>query len=139
MDFIKKQFNLVLNSNDKIYNIIRFVLIGGFNTFHNLFWFTMFSLLNINYIASYVTAYIICIVISFYLNCFFVFKTPPTLKKLALFPLSSIPNFIISSLSIILLVDGLHINKYIANVLSALIAIPITYVIVNIILKDKKK
>lgn len=129
----------VMHNEEKIYKIIRFIIIGGFNTIHNLLWFSIFGLLNINYIVSYVLAYAICMVISYYLNCLFVFKTPPTLKKFIAFPLSSIPNFIISSLAIVFLVDGLHWNKYIANLCSAVIAIPITYVIVHFILTQKKK
>ncbi|WP_080496995.1 GtrA family protein [Bacillus wiedmannii] len=95
-------------------------------------------LLTVYKLISHVTAFVLSMIGSFFMNTYFTYKTKLTLKKFFQFPLTYVVNVIITTSSIYILVELLKLNKNIAPLISSLIAIPFTYVISKKILVTKK-
>ena len=70
--------------------------------------------------------------ISYILNSYLNFKEKISFNKYYKFALSNIPNFVIQIISLILLLKGINVPKVISYLVSACIAVPITYVLVKI-------
>lgn len=121
-------------------SVFRFILIGIFNTIHNFIWYNLFLALKVPYQIAFTFAFIIAMTASFFLNTKFTFRTRPTLKKFLEFPVTALPNFIISQVGLKLLVDFLHFPKGISGLLTSLVAIPVTFIVTRFILtRDDKK
>lgn len=76
---------------------------------------------------------------SFFMNTYFTYRTKVTLNKFFQFPLTYIVNFIITTISIYVLVDVLNLNQDIAPLIASVIAIPFTFAISKKILVTKKR
>ncbi|HVW42919.1 MAG TPA: GtrA family protein [Amycolatopsis sp.] len=113
--------------------MIRFGLVGVVNTGTYYLLYLLFNLF-LPYLAAHVCAFVISMVGSYFLNCYFTFRTRPTLKKFLLFPLSNVTNFVVQSVGLYILVSLLHVNHIIAPLLAAAVAIPITFVIAKLVL-----
>lgn len=85
--------------------------------------------INNPYIVSHTVAFIISMVGSFYLNCYFTYKTKPTLRKFFQFPMTYVVNYTVTTLSLYLLIDMFDINEFIAPLIAAIIPIPFTYIV----------
>ncbi|WP_297420209.1 GtrA family protein [Clostridium sp.] len=114
--FISKQF-------------IIFIIIGIINTFNG----TVFSYIFSNFLSAniaFLPGYISGLIISYILNSFITFKEKLELKKFIRFTISSIPNFIIQYIVVIICTTmGLH--KLFAYMLAAIIGVPITFLLVK--------
>ena len=113
--------------------MIRFGLVGVVNTGTYYVLYLLFALF-LPYLAAHVCAFLLAMVGSYFLNCYFTFRTRPTLKKFLLFPLSNATNFVIQSVGLYILVSLLHVDHVIAPLLAAAVAIPITFVIAKLVL-----
>lgn len=113
--------------------MIRFGLVGVVNTGTYYLLYLLFNFF-LPYLAAHVCAFVISMVGSYFLNCYFTFRTRPTLKKFLLFPLSNATNFVVQSAGLYILVSLLHVNHVIAPLLAAAVAIPITFVIAKLVL-----
>lgn len=121
-------------------SVFRFIIIGGFNTIHNFVWYNLFLSMGIPYQLAFTFAFALAMTASFFLNTKFAFKTKPTLKKFIQFPVTALPNFLISQLGLMLLVDRLGFEKGISGLLASLAAIPVTFLVTRLILtKDDAK
>lgn len=121
-------------------SVFRFILIGVFNTIHNFVWYNMFLFLKIPYQVAFTLAFIIAMTASFFLNTKFTFNTKPTLKKFIQFPVTALPNFLISQVGLFILVGLMNFEKGISGLLASLVAIPITFFVTKFILtKDDEK
>lgn len=117
---------------------IRFIIVGMINTANYYIIYSFFnSFLNMYYLFSHITATIISLIGSFYLNTYFTYKTKPSLKKFLQFPLTQVVNFSVSTLSIYIFVSWFHLNEKIAPILSVFFAIPFTFFISGKILKSQ--
>ena len=67
------------------------------------------------------------------------FRTAWSWRKLAVYPLSSIPNLILTSLFICLFSGICGINPYISYILAPLLALPIMFFIIRFLVKPLKK
>ena len=127
-----------MNNNYK--QIIRFVLVGCMNTFNYWLLYLLFThVFHFHILTSHSVAFIMSMIGSFFMNTYFTYKTKVTLKKFFQFPLTYIVNFIITTISIYVLVDILNLNKDIAPLISSVIAIPFTFAISKKILVTKKE
>ena len=108
-----------------------FLVIGVVNVFNGVVISLLYSKL-FDDISSYILGFITSMTISYILNSYLNFKDKLSLNKYYKFALSNIPNFIIQIISLILLLKGIHIPKVISYLVSACIAVPITYVLVKI-------
>lgn len=112
-------------------DFIVFLFIGVINVFNGVVISLLYSKI-FDDISSYILGFITSMTISYILNSYLNFKDKLSLNKYYRFALSNIPNFIIQITSLILLLKGIHIPKLISYLVSACIAVPITYVLVKI-------
>ena len=112
-------------------DFIVFLVIGVVNVFNGVVISLLYSKI-FDDITSYILGFITSMTISYILNSYLNFKDKLSMYKYYRFALSNIPNFIIQITSLILLLKGIHIPKLISYLVSACIAVPITYVLVKI-------
>ena len=79
------------------------------------------------------------LIISYILNSVLNFKENLSWKNLYKFAINNIPNFVIQILSVIVLIDLLELPKIISYAISAIIAVPITFILVKINVFTKAK
>ncbi len=107
---------------------LRFAAVGGLNTAVSYFAFvTIFQLLD-NYILASVLAYCIGVMCSFLLNRGFVFNSQHQKGQLIPFILVNLASLGASTLSLYLLVSGLHINAYIGQFFSIFVSMTMNYI-----------
>ena len=116
------------------HSLLRFVIIGVFNTLHFWIWYNLFLKLNIVYPVAFTLGFVLSMVGSFFLNTYFTFKTKPSWKKFLRFPLTTLPNYLISQVGLWIFVEQLALPKNISGLLASLVAIPVTYLVTKHIL-----
>ncbi|SHE68907.1 GtrA family protein [Streptoalloteichus hindustanus] len=121
---------------DRLARMLRFGAVGVVNTgvYYGLYLLTRLA---IPYLAAHVLAFLLAMVGSYFLNCYFTFRTRPTLRKFLLFPLSNLTNFVVQTTGLYLLVDVLGTNERIAPLIAAAAAIPITFLVAQFVLADR--
>ncbi|MEU2506906.1 GtrA family protein [Streptomyces sp. NPDC007863] len=121
---------------DQLGQIIRFGVVGGINTGT---FFGCYLLLHpwMPYFAAYTLAFLLSMVGSFFLNTYFTYRTRPTWKKFALFPLTNVTNYVVQSAGLYALVTWGGMDDRIAPLVAAVVAIPFTYVISRRILVSR--
>lgn len=117
--------------------LIRFILVGGFNTFN---YYLLFIILNdyFIYILAHIVAFIYSAICSYFLSSMYTFKKNPQLKTLLKFPLTYLPNLIGSTLLTYVVVKMGLINDQYASLLIMFLIIPITFIISKIIFITKE-
>ena len=130
---------------DKFYKLIqkyqsflRFVIVGFINTFNYYVIYLTLIYFQIPYIGSHSFAFVLSMIGSFYLNCYFTYKTKPTLTKFLQFPLTYVVNYSVTTASLFIFVDLLQLNKFIAPLISMILPIPFTYMVSKWILVREK-
>ncbi|WP_284139003.1 GtrA family protein [Virgibacillus sp. LDC-1] len=114
----------------KKYNsFLRFVIVGFINTGNYYILYVLLMSMNIAYIYSHSIAFVLSMIGSFYLNCYFTYKTKPTFKKFFQFPLTYVVNYSVSTFSLFILVGILNLNEFAAPLIAAVIPIPFTFII----------
>lgn len=108
--------------------VVRFAVVGVVNT---TVYYGSYLLLRlvVPYIAAHLMAIVVAMVGSFFLNCYWTFRTPPTWRKFALFPLGNVVNYVVTTVGVIALVDGVGMDERIAPLVAAVVAIPFTFVL----------
>ncbi|MGW6539806.1 GtrA family protein [Streptomyces sp. NPDC055051] len=121
---------------DQLGQIIRFGVVGGINTGT---FFGCYLLLHpwMPYFAAYTLAFLLSMVGSFFLNTYFTYRTRPTWKKFALFPLTNVTNYVVQSAGLYALVTWAGMDDRIAPLVAAVVAVPFTYVISRRILVSR--
>lgn len=117
----------------RLAQILRFCLVGGVNT---LTFYGCYRLMlpALPYFAAYTLAFLLSMTGSFLMNTYFTYRTRPTWRKFALFPLTNATNYAVQSAGLFALVDWLRMSEKVAPLLAAAIAIPFTYVLTRRIL-----
>lgn len=116
--------------------IVRFAMVGVINTATYYGPYLLFQLV-LPYLAAHVIAFLLSMVGSFFLNCYFTFRAKPTLRKFLLFPLSTATNFVITTVGLYLLVQFFGLNERIAPLLAASLAIPFTFLATQLVLAGR--
>ncbi|MFI9207353.1 MULTISPECIES: GtrA family protein [unclassified Streptomyces] len=121
----------------RLAEIFRFALVGGVNTGT---FFGCYLLLHpwMPYFAAYSLAFLLSMIGSFFLNTYFTYRTRPTWKKFALFPLTNVTNYLVQSVGLYALVTWAGMDDRIAPLVAAVVAIPFTYLISQRILVPRK-
>lgn len=118
--------------------IIKFVIVGGINTFnYYVVYLLLLKVLNVQYLVSHITGFIVALIISYYLNCYFVYKVQPTLRKFLQFPVTQLVNIVMQTLLLFIFVRFFHINSVIAPFAGLIITIPVTFILSKYILRDR--
>lgn len=154
---IFKNQNSILYRIEKLFWVlwnkafIRFLIVGGLNTMlgylttlllrYTLFvdqpkWIVVQSLIEFD--AANTLMFILLFPISYSLQAWFAFRTSWTWKRLFLYPLTSIPNYVIQQISIFLFEDLIGIQPIVAYALSAILPIPIMFFVVRFFVTTKK-
>lgn len=112
---------------------LRFASVGACNT---ICYYVIFRSLHLfmPYLVAHAIAFAVCIVISFFLNCAFTFHVSPTWRRFIRFPLSTLTTFIVMTVGVSLLVEGVGADPNVASLVSALAAVPLSYVISRLLL-----
>jgi putative flippase GtrA len=117
---------------------MRFCIVGVVNTgtYYGLY-LLFLHVFHLIYLVSHISAFVLSMIGSYFMNTYFTYKTKPSLKKFFQFPLTYVVNVTVTTSSVYLLVDKLGMDENIAPLLASLIAIPFTYVVSKKILVTK--
>ncbi|HHE6575302.1 GtrA family protein [Staphylococcus aureus] len=117
--------------------ILKFIIVGGINTLnYYVVYLLLLKLLHIEYMISHITGFLVAFVISYYLNCYFVYRVKPTWRKFISFPITQIVNVSLHTVLLYVFVSWLNLPAEIAPFAGLVITIPITFVLSKWILKD---
>lgn len=117
--------------------ILKFIIVGGINTLnYYVVYLLLLKLLHIEYMISHITGFIVAFVISYYLNCYFVYRVKPTWIKFISFPITQIVNISLQTVLLYVFVSWLNLPAEIAPFAGLIITIPITFILSKWILKD---
>ncbi|WHS45063.1 flippase GtxA [Staphylococcus aureus] len=117
--------------------ILKFIIVGGINTLnYYVVYLLLLKLLHIEYMISHITGFLVAFVISYYLNCYFVYRVKPTWRKFISFPITQIVNVSLQTVLLYVFVSWLNLPAEIAPFSGLVITIPITFVLSKWILKD---
>ncbi|HDE3780698.1 TPA: flippase GtxA [Staphylococcus aureus] len=117
--------------------ILKFIIVGGINTLnYYVVYLLLLKLLHIEYMISHITGFLVAFVISYYLNCYFVYRVKPTWRKFISFPITQIVNVSLQTVLLYVFVSWLNLPAEIAPFAGLIITIPITFVLSKWILKD---
>lgn len=108
---------------------ITFVIIGIVNTFNG----TIFSYIYSNFLSANIAffpGYISGLLMSYILNSFITFKEKLRFQNLIKFIISSLPNFIIQYIVVIICMF-LNLHKLFTYMLAAVIGMPITFLLMK--------
>lgn len=117
--------------------ILKFIIVGGINTLnYYVVYLLLLKLLHIEYMISHITGFLVAFVISYYLNCYFVYRVKATWRKFISFPITQIVNVSLQTVLLYVFVSWLNLPAEIAPFAGLVITIPITFVLSKWILKD---
>lgn len=125
-----------MNWRSTLARVVRFGLVGVVNTAVYYGLYLLFKLV-VPYLVAHVLAFCLAMVGSYFLSCYFTFRTKPTWRKFLLFPLSNATNFVISTVGLYVLVAWAHLNQQVAPLVAAAAAIPFTFVVAQFVLVDR--
>jgi putative flippase GtrA len=80
-------------------------------------------------VVAHVLALAAAMVVSFFLNCYWTFRTRPTWRKFLLFPLTNAANYVMITVGVVALVEWLHVDDRIAPLVAAAAAVPVTFLL----------
>jgi putative flippase GtrA len=117
--------------------VVRFGLVGVVNT---ATYYCTYLLLrpSLGYLAAHVVGFAVSTVGSFLLNCYVTYRTRPTWRTFALFPLTVAGNFVITTVGVTVLVELARVDQRVAPLLAALVAIPATFLATRYLLVGPK-
>jgi putative flippase GtrA len=81
------------------------------------------------YFVAHLLALAVAMVASFYFNCYWTFRTRPTWRKFALWPLTNATNYFMITVGVVVLVEWLGVASRIAPLIAAAAAIPVTFLL----------
>ncbi|HDC6530413.1 TPA: flippase GtxA [Staphylococcus aureus] len=117
--------------------ILKFIIVGGINTLnYYVVYLLLLKLLHIEYMISHITGFLVAFVISYYLNCYFVYRVKPTWRKFISFPITQIVNVSLQTVLLYVFVSWLNLPAEIAPFAGLIITIPIAFILSKWILKD---
>ncbi|HDE7255110.1 TPA: flippase GtxA [Staphylococcus aureus] len=117
--------------------ILKFIIVGGINTLnYYVVYLLLLKLLHIEYMISHITGFIVAFVISYCLNCYFVYRVKPTWRKFISFPITQLVNVSLQTVLLYVFVSWLNLPAEIAPFAGLVITIPITFILSKWILKD---
>ncbi len=116
------------------FKFLRFIGVGGVNTLvsYSIYVYLIFM---VDYQVAYAVAFVIGILLSYWLNTRFVFNTGYSKKKFILFPIVYVIQYIFGALLLNIIVEHLSFNKIFAPILVVIFLLPLTYVLSKKILK----
>lgn len=113
--------------------VARYGVVGLINT---LVYYGAYLLLSgaLPYLISHLVAMVPAVVVSYFLNCRFTFRTRPSMRKFLLFPLTNITNFAGVTVFLYLLVEHFGVDSRTAPLIATVLAVPATFAVTQIVL-----
>jgi putative flippase GtrA len=109
-------------------SVAKFAVVGVINT--GVYYGSYLVLrLVMHYLAAHLVAIAIAMVVSFFLNTLWTFRTRPTWRKFALWPLTNATNYVMTTVGVVALVEWLDVDQRIAPLVAAAAAIPVTFLL----------
>ena len=105
---------------------IRFLISGLINTAIT-YWIYYISVDLIGYFMAFSIAFVIGIIISYSLNCIFVFKAKIQVKSFYQYPAIYFLQYFLSLSVLTLLIDYLGVNDKVAPIINVIFLIPVTF------------
>lgn len=131
---------IITDTNKKrLIEFIKFGIIGVINTIHFYFWYQMLLETDMHVNLAFSIAFILAMIGSYFLNTYITFKVKPSWKTFKSFPITTLPNFLISNIGVNFLVNYFDMNKKISGLIASLISIPITFLLTRFVLTGGKK
>ena len=133
-------------------SFFRFLVVGGLNTalgytltlllrlgffFENPKWILLPNTLEFD--VSNTVMFMILFPVSYSLQAVLAFRQPWRFRRLAIYPLSSIPNYLLQQGFILLFEIGFNVPYIITYALAAILPIPLMYLVVKILVTNAKK
>ncbi len=119
------------------YEWSRFILTGGFNTF-NYYLLYLILIKSLPYMQAHFSAFIYSGFVSYFVSSKYTFKEELSLIRFLKFPITYIPNLVISSVVTYTLVTNQLVSETFASIIAMIIAIPVTFFVTRLVLKGKK-
>jgi putative flippase GtrA len=116
--------------------VVRFGAVGGLNTAGYYGLYLLFGLA-VPYLVAHVLAFVLSMVGSYFLNCYFTFRVKPSARTFALFPMTNVTNFVVQTVGLYVLVSGFGIDQRVAPLLVAAAAIPVTFLVARFLLTGR--
>src|SRR5699024_3322956 len=117
--------------------VIKCVIVGGMNTLtYYIVYLCLLKLLEMKYFVSHIGGFVSSFVMSYYLDCYFVYVLTATCSKFVTFPLTQIVSMGMQTLLLYIFVQWFGISSVIAPFAGLIITIPITFVLSKYILRD---
>ena len=113
-------------------DFITFIFIGIINVFNGIWIAYVYSTFIKNPVEAYILGFFTSMCISYFLNSKINFKEKMSSKKFILFSINNIPNFIIQVLSVVILIKVYNVAKLITYSISAVISVPLTFILLKI-------
>lgn len=129
----------LLDKNNKIFEFIRFVIVGGTATIiHYSIYYLLQNFFNIELNISYTLGYGISFIFNFMASNYFTFKTKVSAKKGAKFTIAHIINYLIQIILLnIYIIIG--ISNKLAPIFVFIVAVPVNFIMVRLALRENKK
>ncbi|MFZ7121904.1 MAG: YfhO family protein [Eubacteriaceae bacterium] len=119
---------------------VRFLIVGGINTIIGyLVTLFLFYIIKFDYLTSQLLNFVICFPIAYSLQAIYAFRTKWSFKRLLIYPLSSLPNWVIQFATLILCVEVFSIEEYLSYLISYIVPIPIMFFVVKFLVKPFKR
>jgi putative flippase GtrA len=120
----------------KAAQLTRFVGVGVLNT---AVYYSIYLLLGLiaPYLLAHVVAFAVAMVVSFFANCHFTFRVPPTWRRFVAYPATVAVNFVLSTAGLVCLVDFAGLGPRVAAIAAAAIAVPFTFVLTRRVLRGQ--
>ena len=115
----------------RLHGPVKFGVVGVVNTGVYYALYLALQTSGLHYLLAHVTATLVAMVGSYFLNCLVTFRVRPTWRTFLLFPLSNIANFVITTVGMRLAVGTLGADPRWAPLPVALLAVPITYLVAH--------
>lgn len=118
-------------------HLSRFAVVGVLNT--AVYYGTYLVLRGfVHYLPAHFLAIAVAMVGSFFVNCYWTFRTRPTWRKFAVFPLTNATNYVLTTVGVVVLVEWLHVDQRVAPLIAAVAAIPVTFLLSRRILAGRR-
>lgn len=125
-----------LKSNTKLFEFIKFVIVGGLATVIHYAIYFVLQFLKIQYNLAYTVGYFLSFIFNFFASNYFTFNTKPNANRGFRFFLAHAFNYTLQ-ITLLNLYIYLGINKSIAPIFVFIISIPSNFIFVKIALKKK--
>lgn len=118
------------------HEFFKFVVVGCINTatYYGLY-LVFLNVAHLYYFTAHFGAFIISLIVSFFLNACYTYNVKPTWGKFIRYPLTQVANTVITSALLFTFVELLHFNPSLAPIAALFFTVPITYIMTSRILK----